>query len=107
MSFCWDRNGNSCDQGWESGIGIYYGDGNGNSNGHYQGWDGNGENEMAHRSHQHIHLPTFTCAFVRRQPHQPKEVRTDGGNRSCLLNMGKTELVCFLLQLFTLLYMKT
>ena len=59
-------------------MGVYDGNGNGNGNGHYQGWDGNGENDMAHCSHLQIHLPPFTCAFERRQQHQPRVVRTDG-----------------------------
>ena len=46
-----------------------------------QGWNGNGENEMAHRL---IHLLAFTCALMRRQPYQPRAVRTDGRNRACL-----------------------
>ena len=50
-----------------------------------QGWDGNGKNEMAHCSHLHIYLPKFTCAFVRRQPYQPRAVRADEENRTCLL----------------------
>ena len=48
-----------------------------------QGWNGNRENEMTYCLHLHTHLPTFTCAFVRRQRQQPRAVRTDGGNRTC------------------------
>ena len=71
LSFNWDGNGNKSDQGWELGMD--------------QGWDGNGENDMAHCSHLQIHLLKFPCAFIRRQPHQPRAVMTDGENKACLL----------------------